>query len=83
MPQHGVASPVQIADFAATRAGRTKRRAFNSVEGLRLERGLGICHETIRLWFRFEPMFAGEISQKRVCRIEAFVTGAGTWTKCT
>jgi transposase-like protein len=31
------------------------------------ERGIDICHETVRLWWnRFGPMFAGEIRRKRV-----------------
>ena len=31
------------------------------------ERGIDICHETVRLWWnRFGPMFAGEIRKKRV-----------------
>jgi hypothetical protein len=31
------------------------------------ERGIGTCHETVRLWWnRFGPMFAAEIRKRRV-----------------
>ncbi|MDP3495146.1 MAG: IS6 family transposase, partial [Hyphomonadaceae bacterium] len=34
------------------------------------ERGIDICHETVRLWWnRFGPMFAAEIRKKRVDRM--------------
>jgi putative transposase len=36
------------------------------------ERGVDICHETVRLWWnRFGPMFAGEIRRKRVQHMRA------------
>ena len=35
---------------------------LRNVEDLLFERGIDICHETVRLWWaRFGPMFAGEI----------------------
>jgi putative transposase len=37
---------------------------------LLFERGIDICHETVRLWWnRFGPMFAAEIRKKRVDRM--------------
>ena len=43
-----------------------------NVEDLLFERGIDICHETVRLWWnRFGPMFAGEIRRKRVDRMRA------------
>jgi putative transposase len=41
--------------------------SLRNVEDLLFERGIDICHETVRLWWnRFGPMFAGEIRRKRV-----------------
>ena len=41
--------------------------SLRNVEDLLHERGIDICHETVRLWWRrFGPMFAGEIRRKRV-----------------
>ena len=40
---------------------------LRNVEDLLHERGIDICHESIRLWVdRFEPMFANEIRKPRV-----------------
>ena len=37
------------------------------VEDLLFERGIDICHETVRFWWnRFGPMFAAEIKKRRV-----------------
>ena len=37
------------------------------------ERGIDICHETVRLWWnRFGPMFAAEVRRKRVDRMRAY-----------
>ena len=37
------------------------------VEDLLFERGIDICHETIRFWWnRFGPMFANEIKKRRI-----------------
>ena len=37
------------------------------------ERGIDICHETVRLWWnRFGPMFAGDIRRQRVSRMKGF-----------
>ena len=36
--------------------------SLRQVEDLLFERGVDICHETVRFWWnRFGPMFAGEI----------------------
>ena len=44
-----------------------------NVEDLLFERGIDICHETVRLWWnRFGPMFAGEIRRKRVQHMRAY-----------
>jgi putative transposase len=47
--------------------------SLRNVEDLLFERGVDICHETVRLWWnRFGPMFAGEIRRKRVDHMRAF-----------
>ena len=41
--------------------------ALRQVEDLLFERGVDICHETVRFWWnRFGPMFAAEIRKRRV-----------------
>jgi putative transposase len=41
--------------------------SVRNVEEMLVERGIDICHETVRLWwYRFGPMFAAEIRRKRV-----------------
>jgi putative transposase len=41
--------------------------SLRQVEDLLFERGIDICHETVRLWWnRFGPMFAREIRKRRV-----------------
>ena len=45
---------------------------LRNVEDLLFERGIDICHETVRLWWnRFGPMFAAEIHKKRVDRMRS------------
>ena len=47
--------------------------SLRNVEDLLFERGIDICHETVRLWWsRFGPMFAGEIRRKRVQNMRAY-----------
>ncbi len=47
--------------------------SLRNVEDLLFERGIDICHETVRLWWnRFGPMFAGEIRRQRVSRMRGF-----------
>ena len=44
--------------------------SLRNVEDLLAERGIDICHETVRFWWnRFGPMFAAEIRRKRVDRV--------------
>jgi putative transposase len=41
--------------------------SLRQVEDLLFERGIDICHETVRLWWnRFGPMFAATIRMRRV-----------------
>ncbi len=41
--------------------------SLRQVEDLLHERGIDICHETVRFWWnRFGPMFAAEIRERRV-----------------
>jgi len=44
-----------------------------NVEDLLSERGYDFCHDTVRLWWnRFGPMFAAEISKRRVNHMRGF-----------
>ena len=44
--------------------------SLRNVEDLLAERGIDVCHETVRFWWnRFGPMFAAEIRRKRVDRM--------------
>ena len=43
--------------------------SLRQVEDLLSERGIDICHETVRFWWnRFGPLFAAEIRKRRVYR---------------
>jgi putative transposase len=47
--------------------------SLRNVEDLLFERGIDICHETVRLWWnRFGPMFAAEIRRKRASHMRQF-----------
>jgi putative transposase len=47
--------------------------SLRNVEDLLFERGIDICHETVRLWWnRFGPLFAADIRSQRVSRIRGF-----------
>lgn len=47
--------------------------SLRNVEDLLFERGIDICHETVRLWWnRFGPLFAGEIRRQRINRMRGF-----------
>ncbi len=47
--------------------------SLRNVEDLLFERGIDICHETVRLWWnRFGPLFAADIRPQRVGRIRGF-----------
>ena len=44
--------------------------SLRNVEDLLFERGIDLCHETVRFWWnRFGPMFASDIRRQRVSRI--------------
>ena len=44
--------------------------SLRNVEDLLFERGIDICHETVRLWWnRFGPLFAANIRRQRVSRM--------------
>lgn len=44
--------------------------SLRNVEDLLFERGIDICHETVRFWWnRFGPMFAANIRRQRVSRM--------------
>ena len=47
--------------------------SLRNVEDLLFERGINVCHETVRLWWnRFGPLFAGDIRRQRVSRMRGF-----------
>lgn len=47
--------------------------SLRNVEDLLFERGIDICHETVRFWWnRFGPMFAAEIRRRRIHRMRGF-----------
>ena len=47
--------------------------SLRNVEDLLFERGIDICHETVRFWWnRFGPMFAADIRRQRVNRMRGF-----------
>ena len=46
--------------------------SLRQVEDLLFERGIDICHETVRFWWnRFGPMFAAEIRRRRAQSLRA------------
>ncbi len=48
--------------------------SLQQVEDLLHERGIDICHETVRAWWnRFGPMFAAEIRKKRSSSMRAHI----------
>jgi putative transposase len=47
--------------------------SLRNVEDLLFERGVDLCHETVRLWWnRFGPLFAADIRRQRVSRMRGF-----------
>lgn len=47
--------------------------SLRNVEDLLAERGIDICHETVRQWWnRFGPMFAADMRRQRVSRMRGF-----------
>jgi len=47
--------------------------SLRKVEDLLFERGIDLCHETVRFWWnRFGSIFAADIRRQRVSRIRGF-----------
>ena len=47
--------------------------SLRNVEDLLFERGIDICHETVRHWWnRFGPVFAADIRRQRISRMRGF-----------
>lgn len=47
--------------------------SLRNVEDLLFERGIDICHETVRHWWnRFGPLFAADVRRQRVSRMKGF-----------
>ena len=47
--------------------------SLRNVEDLLFERGIDICHETVRFWWaRFGPMFASQIRRRRVKQFSGY-----------
>ena len=47
--------------------------SLRNVEDLLFERGINMCHETVRLWWnRFGPLFATDIRRQRVSQMRGF-----------
>jgi len=57
--------------------------SLRQVEDILFERGIDICHETVRYWWnRFGPMLRPR-SGSDAFIIGRFRNGAGTWTRCS
>lgn len=49
---------------------------LRNVEDLLAERGIDICHETVRHWWnRFGPLFAADVRRQRVSRMRVSAGG--------
>lgn len=47
--------------------------SLRNVEDLLFDRGIDICHETVRLWWnRFGPLFAADIKRQRISRMKGY-----------
>ncbi|GAA4644461.1 IS6 family transposase [Pontixanthobacter gangjinensis] len=47
--------------------------SLRNVEDLLSERGIDICHETVRNWWnRFGPLFAADVKRQRISRMRGF-----------
>ena len=58
--------------------------SLRNEEDLLIERGIDICHETVRRWWnRLGPLFAADIRRQRVSRMRSFGTGGGTLMRST
>ena len=48
--------------------------SLRNVEDMLFERGIDLCHETVRLWWnRFGPLLAADIRRQRVSQMRAFL----------
>ena len=57
--------------------------SLRNVEDLLFERGIDICHETVRHWWnRFGPMLAGDIRRQRISRMRGFRLLSSGSTTC-
>jgi putative transposase len=58
--------------------------SLRNVEDLLFERGIDICHETVRMWWnRFGPLFATTFAGSVCPACAASDIGVGTSTRCT
>ena len=58
--------------------------SLRNVEDLLFERGIDLCHETVRLWWnRFGPLFAADIRRQPVSQMRGFCQWPGSSTRCT
>lgn len=47
--------------------------SLRNVEDLLFERGIDLCHETVRFWWnKFGPMFAADIRRQRISQMRGF-----------
>src|SRR5260221_11082821 len=47
--------------------------SLRNVEDILFERGIDLCHETVRLWWnRFGPLFAADIRRQRIRQMQGF-----------
>jgi hypothetical protein len=57
--------------------------SLRNVEDLLFERGIDICHETVRHWWnRFDPLFAADIRRQSMSRMRGFAIGVSISTRC-
>ena len=57
--------------------------SLRQVENLLFERGMDICHETVRFWWNRSVHFLQPRSGSVGFIISHIRTGAGTWTRCS
>ncbi|MDB5725134.1 MAG: family transposase [Novosphingobium sp.] len=58
--------------------------SLRNVEDLLFERGIDLCHETVRFWWnRFRPMFAADSAGGGSTRCVVFPNGAGIFMRFT
>ena len=58
--------------------------SLRNVEDLLAERGIDICHETVRHWWnRFGPLFAADVRGNGSHACAAFDSGSGTSMRST